>query len=186
MTYCFNCKKQGHGFKFCKLPLKMCNKCQTKGHLDEDCEDFQNLCYRCAKDGHLVIQCKKHIKLKRCGAIIVDKDQNVLLVQGHSGVWSLPKGHQTHVKEPYTVCAMREVYEETGLKLRITKNFKQVEIGNIVYYLIELNDYFKQFMKIRDKDEVKKIDWISMKNINNLENVNWSLKQIGKYLSNII
>ena len=181
MVYCFNCKKQGHGFKFCKKSLHLCNICQTKGHHEDQCEFFNELCYRCACEGNLTIKCKKHTRLKRCGAIIMDKDMKVLLVQGHSGVWSLPKGHQNHSKESFTVCAMREVYEETGLKLRITKNFKKVEIGKIIYYLIELNDYFKQFMKIRDTEEVKSIEWIHIKDIIKLKNINWSLKQIGKY-----
>jgi ADP-ribose pyrophosphatase YjhB (NUDIX family) len=185
MVYCFNCKKQGHGFAVCKEILNTCKKCQTKGHNEYQCELVNKLCYRCTREGHLISHCRKHSKLKRCGAIIIDKQRNILLVQGHSGVWSLPKGHQSHTNEPYTICAMREVYEETGLKLRITKNFRQVEIGNIVYYLIELNDYYKKFMKIKDNDEVKKIDWIHMKNIMNLESVNWSLKQLGKYFKNL-
>lgn len=188
MVYCFNCKCQGHGFKLCSLPLKKCKTCNTFGHFDEYCNDFNKLCYKCSEYGHLINEesCKKHKKLKRCGAIIVDKKMNLLLVQNHSGVWSLPKGHQTHPKEPFNKCAMREVYEETGLKLKITKNFKQVVIGNIVYYLVELNDYFKKFLKIRDKDEVKKIDWVYMKDISNLENVNYSLRRIGSFFNKCI
>jgi 8-oxo-dGTP pyrophosphatase MutT (NUDIX family) len=186
MVYCFNCKKQGHGFAICKKLYNFCTKCQTNGHHEDQCEFFNKLCYRCTKDGNMTTYCHKHGKLKRCGAIIIDDKRNILLVQGHSGVWSLPKGHQSYIKEPYTICAMREVYEETGLKLKITKNFKQVEIGNIVYYLIELNDYYKRFLKIRDKDEVKKIDWVHMKSIMNLDNINWSLKQVGKYFKDLI
>lgn len=185
MVYCFNCKQQGHGFKLCKLTLKMCTKCHSKGHTVDQCDEFNSLCYRCTQYGYLVTNCRNHVKLKRCGAIILDEQKHVLLVQGHSGVWSLPKGHQSHYKESYTMCAMREVYEETGLKLRITKNFKRVEIGRIIYYLIELNDYYKKFLKIRDKDEVKKIDWVHMKDIMSLDNINWSLKQVGKYFKTL-
>ena len=183
MVYCFNCKKQGHGFKKCKNKMEMCGKCQTKGHIEDDCEFFSKLCYRCCETGHLIEECKKHKSLKRCGAIIIDQDKQILLVQGHSGVWSIPKGHQNHKNESYTKCAIREVYEETGLKLKITNGFKQIEIGNIIYYLIVLNDYYKQFLKINDQEEIKKIAWIDIDEILKLDNVNWSLKQVGKYLN---
>ncbi len=186
MVYCFNCKKQGHGFKYCKNELHVCTTCQTKGHHEDQCIFFNQCCYRCIEEGHININCRKHQRLKRCGAIILDQQQQILLVQGHSGVWSIPKGHQMHEKESYTSCAIREVYEETGLKLKITRNFKRIEIGKIVYFLIELNDYFKQFLKIRDKEEIKRIQWVSIQDIMKLNNINWSLKQVGLYFDSLL
>lgn len=185
MVYCFNCKKQTHGFKSCKKSLQTCKTCQTKGHTSEHCEIFSKMCYRCCEEGIMKSKCKKHDNLKRCGAIIMDQEKRILLVQGHSDVWSIPKGHQKHMKEPYSECAMREVYEETGLKLKITKNFKKIEIGNIVYYLVELNDFYKKFIKIQDTEEIKTYDWINVKDILQLKKINWSLKKIGTYLETL-
>lgn len=181
MVYCFNCKKQNHGFKICKSSLKLCTNCKTKGHSSEQCEFFNSLCYRCTEIGKLVVKCKKHNKLKRCGAIILDNKKRILLVKSHSDVWSIPKGHQIHHNESYSKCAMREVYEETGLKLKITNNFKHIEIGNIIYFLIVLNDYYKKYLNIKDNEEIKHIEWVDIKDILKLNNVNWSLRQIGKY-----
>jgi ADP-ribose pyrophosphatase YjhB (NUDIX family) len=184
--YCFNCKNKNHGFKQCKFKLNVCTNCNTLGHHDKDCIYFNTLCYRCIEDGHLIkeTECDKHRNLKRCGAIIVDHNLNLLIVQNHSGIWSIPKGHQTHRKEPYTVCASREVYEETGLKLKIDKNCKKVTIGNIVYFLITLNDNYKNNLQIRDKSEIKKITWIHIKDLGKLENMNWSLKKLVKLFNN--
>lgn len=186
MIYCFNCKCYGHGFNKCILSLKKCQKCHTFGHIYEQCNDFNKLCYKCSEVGCIINEqlCKKH-KLKRCGALIIDKDLNLLLVQNHSGIWSLPKGHQKHKNEPYHICAMREVYEETGLKLKIQHKFKHIIVGDIVYYLIQLDDYFKKFLKIRDKKEVKKIEWVYMKHISSLENVNYSLRKISSFFNKI-
>ena len=184
MLFCFNCKNTNHGFKSCNIPLKLCTACNTKGHSSEQCEYFSTLCYRCSEIGQLTTreECEKHKGLKRCGAIIMDSDKNILIVQNHSGIWSIPKGHQSHRKEPYSVCAMREVYEETGLKLKITRNFKQIEVGNIVYYLIVLNDFYKKFIKTRDTDEIKQMTWINISDIMTLDDLNWSLRQVGSYL----
>lgn len=180
MVYCFNCKKQGHGFKHCINKLNFCKSCKTQGHNHEQCEFFNKLCYMCTENGYLKVTCKKHENLKRCGAIIFDKSKNILLVQNHSGIWSCPKGHQKYENESFKQCAMREIYEETGLKLKITNTFKQIRIGNIIYFVIKLDEYFKKFLKINDKHEIKKIKWIYKDDISNLKKINWSLKQISK------
>lgn len=182
--YCFNCTNTNHGFKFCKMDLNLCDICHTKGHMRIECKYFNTLCYRCAQNGKEIkeSECNIHKDLKRCGAIIVDNKLNILIVQNHSGIWSIPKGHQSHSREPYTLCAMREVYEETGLKLKINNSFKKIKIGNIIYFLISLNDFYKKFLKIRDTNEVKQMCWINIKDILRLENINWSLRQIGSYL----
>lgn len=182
MLYCFNCKSRNHGFHYCRKKLYICKTCNTKGHTEQDCELFNTLCYRCMMNGILNIKCKKHESLKRCGAIIIDDCSRILLVQNHSNVWSLPKGHQTHCKESYIQCAIREVYEETGLKLKITKNFKKLIIGDIVYFIIRLDNYFKKFQKIRDTHEVKQIKWTHINDIPSLENSNWSLRKLVQFI----
>ncbi len=185
--YCFNCTNNNHGFKFCKNSLILCDICNTKGHRRFECEYFNTLCYRCAQYGKEIqgSECNLHKDLKRCGAIIMDNNKNILVVQNHSGIWSIPKGHQSYMTEAYNLCAMREVYEETGLKLQIHNSFKRIKVGNIIYFLISLNDFYKKFLKIRDSNEIKQLCWINIKDIMNLDNINWSLRKIGFYLTSI-
>ncbi len=94
-------------------------------------------------------------------------------------------GHQQYTNESFQKCASREIYEETGLKIKIDNNFKQIIVGNIIYYLVKIDDNLKKYVKIRDKDEVQKLKWIYFKNISNLKHVNWSLRKIGRFLKTI-
>ncbi len=66
---------------------------------------------------------------KSCGAIVIYKSGDrckILLVRNHNGRnYSFPKGH-VEQGESEQETAVREVYEETGLKIRIIDSFREV------------------------------------------------------------
>ena len=66
---------------------------------------------------------------KSCGAIVIYKQGDrckILLVRNHNGRnYSFPKGH-VEQGETEQETAIREVYEETGLNIRIIDSFREV------------------------------------------------------------
>ena len=64
---------------------------------------------------------------KSCGVIVFKEEENklyVLLVQHNKGHWGIPKGHM-EVEEIEEETAIREVFEETGIKCEITSDFRE-------------------------------------------------------------
>jgi ADP-ribose pyrophosphatase YjhB (NUDIX family) len=91
------------------------------------------------------------------GVICLNSKNEVLLVKGKKyQVWSFPKGHINR-GETGLQCAMRELYEETSVKLDTTHiNFFKFRAAQ--YYLFYLDDK-NPFMKIRDTREIDDIKW---------------------------
>lgn len=88
---------------------------------------------------------------KSCGAVIYWRDKEnlkVLLVRNKNGrYWSFPKGHM-EVGETERQTALREIREETGLRVKIISGYRQVSdyspFGNIkkrvIFFLAESPD----------------------------------------------
>lgn len=51
-------------------------------------------------------------------ALIIDKDNRILMVNNHEGHWSLPGG-RVEINETLIEATIREVYEETGLHIKV-------------------------------------------------------------------
>lgn len=65
------------------------------------------------------------MKKATCSGGIIFKDKKYLLVKhGEGGHWDFPKGH-TEEGESEEATALREIYEETGLKVEIIEGFKE-------------------------------------------------------------
>lgn len=108
-------------------------------------------------------------------------DSRVLLVKGRqTGKWSFPKGHL----EPYessSECALRELYEETGVELNGQPH--------IDYYKLSVGRYFFFAMdndvptRILDTTEVVEADWIPISELKSLDcnvDVNAFLDRLGR------
>ena len=64
---------------------------------------------------------------KSCGAAVFTKDNgivNYVIVESNDGVFGFPKGH-TEAGESEHETALREIFEETGLKLKIIDGFRE-------------------------------------------------------------
>ena len=73
-------------------------------------------------------------KIKVVG-VYIEKDNKILMVQekGQSwGLWSIPLGH-VEPKETLEESAIREIKEETGYDIKITKKLEQKTISGIEY-----------------------------------------------------
>ena len=72
---------------------------------------------------------------KCCGAVIYTKINGeifYILVSNLRGIYGFPKGHMED-SETETETALREVYEETHLRIRIIDGFRTTEIRNVPY-----------------------------------------------------
>lgn len=92
---------------------------------------------------------------KSCGAVVftrLDGKIKYLLIANLEGVWGFPKGHMEN-GETEVETALREVYEETNLKIKLIGDFKTVDehlipskkdtIKQIVYFLGEFDNQEK-------------------------------------------
>jgi len=64
--------------------------------------------------------CAEFKEVNAAGGLVSNKRGDYLLIR-RFGLWDLPKGHQ-EPGEDITVCAMREVQEETGVKELMLRN----------------------------------------------------------------
>lgn len=64
-------------------------------------------------------------KEKSCGCIVIDDDK-VLLVKQNDGHTAFPKGH-IEKGETEEECAIRETFEETGLKVKILNGYRYTQ-----------------------------------------------------------
>ena len=90
---------------------------------------------------------------KSCGAVVftsVNNQIKYLLVRSLAGIYGFPKGH-VEKDETEEETALREVFEETGLTVRLISGFRTVDehpipqkentIKQIVYFL---GEYYNQ------------------------------------------
>jgi 8-oxo-dGTP pyrophosphatase MutT (NUDIX family) len=102
------------------------------------------------------------------GTVIMTKSSKILVVKGRSsGKWSFPKGH-VHEYESELECALRETYEETGLKL--SSHFHRIlHLATGIYFLYSYKDELP--CTIRDTNEITEISWVSIEQLKTM-NVN--------------
>jgi len=90
---------------------------------------------------------------KSCGAVVftvINNEIKYLLIRNLTGIYGFPKGH-VEQDETEERTALREVFEETGLTVRLVPGFKTVDehpipqkentIKQIVYFL---GEYYNQ------------------------------------------
>lgn len=101
-------------------------------------------------------QCYKPRHHRIYGAICVSPDNTILLVKGRrSGKWSFPKGH-LESDESSLDCALRELYEETGLQLN-EKPVGSYKLSVGQYFIFEMNE---SELAVRDHNEIEEAAWI--------------------------
>ena len=107
-------------------------------------------------------------KEKTCGVIVfkrIEREIFILMVQHNAGHWGMPKGHVEGDETEYET-ALREVYEETGIKAKIIDGFRTVityspkndVIKDVVFFVgCPINDCISAQI-----DEVSKVEWVNI------------------------
>jgi len=128
---------------------------------------------------HYLTDRKKYFK---CGTIIFNNDMTkVILVKNNFcknyDKWGFPKGH-IKKKESFAECAIRETWEETGLKICVKNSQPKIKLENSYYYPIIIEENKLKISPI-DKKEICEVSWFKIENMITL-NKNRDLKIISK------
>lgn len=111
--------------------------------------------------------------LQKAGVFIYDKSRNkILLVQSRGNLWGPPKG-SVELNESIIECALREVKEETGIRLtldNISESHKFI-FDNSHYYYCEMNEVDVTLDTPMLSDELNDASGIGWININCLINM---------------
>ncbi len=106
---------------------------------------------------------------KSCGALVLRRDPEdgvlyILMIRHKKGGHrSFPKGHMERGETEY-MTAVREVYEETGVQIRITEKFRRTVryrpmpgvSKEVVYFLTETDR-----VEIRPQEgEIAQVEWV--------------------------
>ena len=107
-------------------------------------------------------------KEKSCGAIVINKDNKVLLVKHNKGHYGFPKGHM-EANESEVDTAIRETKEETNIDAIIDKT-KRYEIfysvpPNIDKTVVFFLAYPQNDNTIPQASEIKEILWINIEEV---------------------
>jgi len=112
--------------------------------------------------------------VRRSGVIFLSKttlDLKLLVVKGKlSGIYSFPKGRHNNSYESNEECAIREVYEETGIKLNHNdiENSHICKIGRNTYFILESCENKYNNFRINDTNEVCEVAWKTISELKEL------------------
>lgn len=108
----------------------------------------------------------------KVGGIILDANNHLLIVCGrYSQKWSVPKG-SLEEDESYLEGALREIREETGLKLQpcSTSQLEFWAVNRARLYLLQV-DNERPKLKPIDKGEIIDAIWLDLNNLEQLERI---------------
>lgn len=132
-------------------------------------------------------------KEKSCGALVFYKDgervEILILKHRLGGHWSFPKGHVEN-NETERQTASREVYEETGIKITILENFREMVSyspkpgvdKDVVYFIASAGDKITK-MQIEEVSEIKWVELSVAHEFLTYYNDKQLLKSAKKYIS---
>lgn len=106
---------------------------------------------------------------KSCGALVFRRDEHdgqlyILMIRHkHGGHRSFPKGHMERGETEY-MTAVREVYEETSVQIRIDRDFRETVrycplpgvSKEVVYFMTET----KQEAISPQEGEIAQVEWV--------------------------
>lgn len=112
---------------------------------------------------HLIRRRRGH--LRKAGVFIYDPvEERVLLVQSRGQLWGAPKGTlELDRDENSCECALREVLEETGLRLRPEQFARATKIKNrATYYYVEIPYQPVHIQRDHSDNDANGITWIKV------------------------
>ena len=113
---------------------------------------------------------KKYKNIVVCGCIMLSLNTNreyimVCINSNRSGKWGLPKGH-LETKETFAECAIRETYEETGVRVKTSEIMGYIKIKQGIYFILYKDR--QTLFNIVDQNEINSVSWLSEKQLTNL------------------
>lgn len=98
------------------------------------------------------------------GAIVLDKNNRILVIKGIGGIWSLPKGRRKDGETIYEA-ALREAREESGIDLKTETPIAYIKLSYGSYYLFKLKKSYVDIQLERPStpEEVLEVQWIKRK-----------------------
>ena len=120
------------------------------------------------------------------GIICMTPENRFLLVKGRkSGKWSFPKGHRNR-GELAIECALRELYEETGISLTTPLTYPKSFVfskdnSGPEYFIIDVERELDT--QINDNREITEVGWFSLEEIRGLNgniDITRFLRQYGR------
>lgn len=105
-------------------------------------------------------------KEKSCGAVVYRVGENgpeiLLIKHKNGGHWAFPKGH-VEKKETESETALREIWEETGLKVELDMGFRKMVTyspkPNVMKDVVYFAGKAKQEDARPQPEEVLKVSW---------------------------
>ena len=129
------------------------------------CCSLEILPYKINKNSYF----KQRNSNKKAGVFIYDPNKDkILIVQSKGNLWGLPKG-SVQFQETERLCAVREVHEETGLKI-LEKNFSKAMIirNRAIYYYLEKDECKVEVQRHIIDNDANGIGWISISCLDDL------------------
>lgn len=107
--------------------------------------------------------------IRKAGGFIYDAEKmKVLLVQSRGQMWGPPKGSM-NPQESTLDCAIREVWEETGLLLNESQLDRPIVIrSKAVFYSIEMNEVDVSLQTDQNDNDANGIGWFRIDCLQNL------------------
>lgn len=135
-----------------------------------------------SSQGNTIIE-RNERHLHKAGGIILSNNKLVIIKGRQSGKWGVPKGSLDDLDESVLLGALREIYEETGLKLKI-ENDTSIEYW-MVYkcrlYLFNLDQ--EVALNPQDTNEIIEARWLDL---TDTESINAILNDSTKMLKNVL
>lgn len=113
------------------------------------------------------------------------KIYSFVVVRGRaSGIWSLPKGRMDSETESEEECALRELYQETGIRLPTISGLPRIVIGRNVYFVYHTTRALFNEFTIHDSYEVGEVAWKTMAELRRIT-CNKDLRAVLRYPHNV-
>jgi 8-oxo-dGTP pyrophosphatase MutT (NUDIX family) len=121
--------------------------------------------------------------MKGAGVILFNSNNELCIVKGRdSNKYSLPKGKSEYTDTCAEQTALRECYEETGL--RVTLGTDTIKLGPHCYYIVRMRDRTGYEASPRDTNEICEVKWVSYDELRNTrpERLNQGLNRLVRTL----
>ena len=91
--------------------------------------------------------------------------KSILLVKGReSGKWGPPKGHMNQNEKSTLDTAIRETFEETGIKIEKSEYFKRIQAKKTQLYVVNVDANLLN-INIQDVSEISDCKWFNVSDL---------------------